>query len=184
MCFEWWWVSSGYFAPTSTFKRHTVLLSAYLLKIKDSWVSHLLYIVHSLSSSVVFCLFFIIVALLVYLFVCVYPVTKGKLSSYNLAEMIRFGHTIGSLLSLWHFLIVFIIEVVLYHSSCTVSVLITVEIFLSLCRYSHSVLWHCWLTIRKNIQLVKIECWGVSMVFYPERGADCLHMVWLMPLPS
>jgi len=45
-----------------------------------------------------------------------------------------------------------------------------------------SVLWHCWLGIRKSIQPVKIEWWGVGVVICLERGADCLHMVQLMSL--
>jgi len=45
-----------------------------------------------------------------------------------------------------------------------------------------SVLWHCWLSIRKSIQPVKIEWWVVDVVSCLERGADCLHMVQLMPL--
>ena len=45
-----------------------------------------------------------------------------------------------------------------------------------------SVLWHCWLDVRKSIQPVKIEWWGVDVVIYLEQGADCLHMVQLMPL--
>jgi len=46
------------------------------------------------------------------------------------------------------------------------------------------VLWHSWLGIRKSIQAVKIEWCVVGMVICLERGADCLHMVQLMPLPS
>ena len=42
--------------------------------------------------------------------------------------------------------------------------------------------WHCWLGIRKSIQSVKIEWWGVGVVICLERGADCLHMVQLIPL--
>ena len=45
-----------------------------------------------------------------------------------------------------------------------------------------SVLWHCWLGVRKSIWPVKIESWGVGVVICLERGADCLHMVQLMPL--
>ena len=45
-----------------------------------------------------------------------------------------------------------------------------------------SVVWHCWLGIRKSIWLVKIKSWGVGVVICLERGADCLHMVQLMPL--
>ena len=30
----------------------------------------------------------------------------------------------------------------------------------------------------------KIEWWGVGVVICVERGADCLHMAQLMPLPS
>ena len=42
-----------------------------------------------------------------------------------------------------------------------------------------SVLWHCWLGVRKSIQPVKIEWWGVGL----ERVAGCLHiMAQLMPL--
>jgi len=43
-------------------------------------------------------------------------------------------------------------------------------------------LWHCWLGIRKSIWSVKIEWWGVGVVICLEQGADCLHMVQLMPL--
>ena len=42
--------------------------------------------------------------------------------------------------------------------------------------------WHCWLGVRKSIQPVKIEWWGVGVVICLERGADCLHMVQLIPL--
>jgi len=45
-----------------------------------------------------------------------------------------------------------------------------------------SVLWHCWLGIRKSIRPVKIERRGVGVVICLDRGADCLHMVQLMPL--
>ena len=45
-----------------------------------------------------------------------------------------------------------------------------------------SVLWHCWLGIRKSILPIKIEWWGVGVVIYVEWGADCLHLVQLMPL--
>ena len=45
-----------------------------------------------------------------------------------------------------------------------------------------SVLWHCWLGIRKSIRPVKIEWWGIGVVICLEWGTDCLHMVHLMPL--
>ena len=45
-----------------------------------------------------------------------------------------------------------------------------------------SALRHCWLGARKSIWSVKIEWWGVGMVICRERGADCLHIVQLMPL--
>ena len=45
-----------------------------------------------------------------------------------------------------------------------------------------SVLWHCWLGARKSIQPVKIEWSCVGVVICLEWGADCLHMVQLMPL--
>ena len=54
--------------------------------------------------------------------------------------------------------------------------------FLQLCL--PSVLWHCWVGVKKSIQPVKIEWWGVGVVISLEQGADCLHMVQLMPLPS
>ena len=44
------------------------------------------------------------------------------------------------------------------------------------------VLWCCWLGVRKSIRPVKFEWWGVGVVIYLEWGADCLHMVQLMPL--
>ena len=47
-----------------------------------------------------------------------------------------------------------------------------------------SVLWHCWLSIRKSIQPVKIEWWCAGVVICLERGADRLHMFQVMPLPS
>jgi len=42
--------------------------------------------------------------------------------------------------------------------------------------------WHCWLGVRKSIWPIKIEWRGVGVVICLERGADCLHMVQLMPL--
>ena len=45
-----------------------------------------------------------------------------------------------------------------------------------------SVLWFCWLGIRKSIWPVKIKWWGVGVVICLEWAADCLHMVHLMPL--
>jgi len=47
-----------------------------------------------------------------------------------------------------------------------------------------SVLWHCWLGIKKSIQPIKIEWRGAGVDICLERGANCLHMVQLMPLPS
>ena len=44
-----------------------------------------------------------------------------------------------------------------------------------------SVLWHCWLDVRKSIQPAKIEWWGVGGVICLERGVDCLHMVLICP---
>ena len=45
-----------------------------------------------------------------------------------------------------------------------------------------SVLWCCWLSIRKSIRPVKIELWSVGVVICLERGANCLRVVQLMPL--
>ena len=45
-----------------------------------------------------------------------------------------------------------------------------------------SVLWHCWLGVRKSISPLKIEWQSVGVVTCLERRADCLHMVQLMPL--
>ena len=47
---------------------------------------------------------------------------------------------------------------------------------------SASVLWHYWLGVRKSIRPVKIEWWHVGVVICLQHGADCLHMVQLMPL--
>jgi len=47
-----------------------------------------------------------------------------------------------------------------------------------------SVLWHCWLGAIKSIQPVLFDWWGVNVVICLEQGADCLHMVQPMPLPS
>ena len=41
---------------------------------------------------------------------------------------------------------------------------------------------YCCLGIRKSIRPIKIEWWGVGVVICLERGADCSHMVQLMPL--
>jgi len=43
-----------------------------------------------------------------------------------------------------------------------------------------SVLWNCWLGIRKSIRPVTIVWWGVDVIICLEQGADCLHMVQLM----
>ena len=45
-----------------------------------------------------------------------------------------------------------------------------------------SLLWHSWLGVSKSIRPVNIEWWGVDVVICLEWGADCLHMVQLMPL--
>jgi len=50
------------------------------------------------------------------------------------------------------------------------------------CIFMPSVLWQCWLGIRKSICPVKIEWWGVGVVICLERGADCLYMVQHMPV--
>jgi len=44
------------------------------------------------------------------------------------------------------------------------------------------VLWRCSFGIRKSIWPVKGEWWGIGVVICLERGADCLHLVDLMPL--
>jgi len=44
-----------------------------------------------------------------------------------------------------------------------------------------SVLWHCWFGVRKSNRPVKSEWWGVGVVICPERDADCLNTVQLMP---
>ena len=45
-----------------------------------------------------------------------------------------------------------------------------------------SVLWRCWLGVRKGIRSVKTEWWGAGVVICLEQGAD-LHTAQLMPLP-
>ena len=57
-------------------------------------------------------------------------------------------------------------------------------IFVQFCSSVPSVLWHCWMGIRKSIRPVKIEWWCVGVVICLHQGADCLHMVQLMPLHS
>jgi len=44
-----------------------------------------------------------------------------------------------------------------------------------------SVPWHCWLGVM-SIGPVQIEWWGVGAIICLERGADCLHVVQLMPV--
>ena len=61
------------------------------------------------------------------------------------------------------------------YSAC-ICLLYTISIYLP------SVLWHCWLGVRKSIWPVKTEWWGDGVVVCLEQGADCLHMVQLMPL--
>jgi len=46
-----------------------------------------------------------------------------------------------------------------------------------------SVLWHCRLGVRKSIRPVKTEWRGVGVVVCLEWGANCLHMVQVMPKP-
>ena len=43
-----------------------------------------------------------------------------------------------------------------------------------------SVLWRCWLGVRKGIRPIKSDWWGADLL---ERSAYSLHMVQLMPLP-
>ena len=66
------------------------------------------------------------------------------------------------------------------------SAMSAVRLFDLQARYHHwqllSMLWHCWLGARKSIRPVKIKWWGVGMVMCLKLGADCLHMVQLMPL--
>jgi len=46
-----------------------------------------------------------------------------------------------------------------------------------------SVLWHCWLGVRKSIRPIENSVMAYSMVNCLECGANDLHMVQLMPLP-
>jgi len=59
---------------------------------------------------------------------------------------------------------------------------VDVLIFPRIIYFVPAVLLHCWLGVRKSIRPVKIEWWGVGVAICLERGADCLHMVQLMPL--
>jgi len=52
------------------------------------------------------------------------------------------------------------------------------------CMSVPSVRLRCWLGASKSIRPVNVDWWGVGVVIRLERGADCLHMVQLMPLPS
>ena len=72
-----------------------------------------------------------------------------------------------------------------YCCRCHLSVITTTLSSCSVCLLHtklHSLLWHCWLGIRKSIRPVKIEWWGVGVVICLERGAERLRMVLLMPL--
>jgi len=70
----------------------------------------------------------------------------------------------------------------LYHNIKGDSVDDAVEDFLRKAPASSPYFWHCWLSVRKSIRPVKIEQWGVGVVICLEQGADCLHVVQLMPL--
>ena len=56
------------------------------------------------------------------------------------------------------------------------------------CRPVPSVLWHCWLGIRKSIQPVKIKWRGVGVVICLEWGADlqtvCIWSSWCHCIPK
>ena len=41
-----------------------------------------------------------------------------------------------------------------------------------------SLLWHCWLGVRKSIRSEKNEWWDVGVVICLERGADCIWSSW------
>jgi len=47
-----------------------------------------------------------------------------------------------------------------------------------------SVLWHCWLGVRKTIWPVKIDWRGVSVVISLKRGADCIWPSWCHCIPK
>jgi len=64
-------------------------------------------------------------------------------------------------------------------STCIVNCVI----FCVKCFLLPSVLWHCWLGVRKSIWPVKIEWRGADVVVCLERGANDLHVIQLMPLP-
>ena len=76
--------------------------------------------------------------------------------------------------SRWCFMMLIVLTflVVVCGSSCALSAVALVP----------SLLWHGWLGVRKSIQPVKIEWWGIGVVICLKRGADFLHMVQLMPL--
>jgi len=64
---------------------------------------------------------------------------------------------------------------------CIVFILYFAYLFCPVFHMLPSVLWYCWLGIRKSIRPVKIEWWGIGVLICLEQGADCLHMVQLMP---
>jgi len=51
-------------------------------------------------------------------------------------------------------------------------------------RWKHRRTMLCCLGVSKSIRPVQTEWWGVGVVICLNWGADCLHMVQLMPLPS
>jgi len=68
----------------------------------------------------------------------------------------------------------------IHSTACKYITLISYLVFFSL----PSVLWRCRLGLRNSTRPVKMEWWGVDVVFCLERGVDCLHMIQLMPLLS
>ena len=87
---------------------------------------------------------------------------RGQISHPHLSEIIK-------LLQLWQ-------------RKATSLLLLTPDISCIFQSASASVIWHCWLGVRKSIRPLKIEWWGVGVVICLERSAECLHMVQLMPL--
>jgi len=64
---------------------------------------------------------------------------------------------------------------VVVRMTCNIFALVFAIHYMYIVRNLPSVLWHCWLGVRKSIHPVKSEWWGVGVVISLERGADCLH---------
>jgi len=67
-----------------------------------------------------------------------------------------------------------------YNSHLSVRYISASCVYIMCCRHMLAMLWHCWLSLRKSIQSVKIEWLGVDAVICLERGEILGIWYWLM----